>query len=43
MSASESDATVLVVDDESNVADSLSLRIGRRYDVRTAYGGEEAL
>jgi len=42
MSASESH-TVLVVDDESEVADAYALRLRREYDVRTAYGGEEAL
>ncbi|WP_435181547.1 response regulator [Halorussus sp. AFM4] len=38
------DATVLVVDDEPEVTDAYALRLRRRYaDVRTAYGGEEAL
>jgi DNA-binding response OmpR family regulator len=40
----ERDGTVLVVDDEREVTDAYALRLGRRYgDVRTAYGGEEAL
>lgn len=37
-------ATILVVDDEPEVVDAYALRLGQRYDeVRTAYGGEEAL
>jgi DNA-binding response OmpR family regulator len=36
-------ATVLVVDDEEEVADSYSLFLEREYEVRTAYGGQEAL
>lgn len=35
--------TVLVVDDEKEVADAYALRVRGRYDVRTAYGGKEAL
>jgi DNA-binding response OmpR family regulator len=36
--------TVLVVDDEREVVDAYALRLRQRYDdVRTAYGGEEAL
>lgn len=35
--------TVLVVDDERKVADAYTLRLRNRYDVETAYGGEEAL
>jgi len=35
--------TVLVVDDESEVADVLALRIRDEYETRVAYGGEEAL
>ncbi|ELZ13182.1 response regulator receiver protein [Haloterrigena salina JCM 13891] len=36
--------TLLVVDDEREVADAYALRLRRRYDdVRTAYGGEECL
>lgn len=34
---------VLVVDDESDVADTYSLRLAGEYDTRVAYGGEEAL
>jgi DNA-binding response OmpR family regulator len=38
------DTTVLVVDDEPEVTDAYALRLRQRYDdVRTAYGGEEAL
>ena len=40
---SASDVTVLVVDDEPDVADVYALHLQRRYDVRKAYGGEEAL
>jgi len=36
-------ATVLVVDDEPNVADAYALWLSEDYDVRTATGGEEAL
>ncbi|WP_336002135.1 response regulator [Halorientalis halophila] len=36
-------ATVLVVDDETEVADVYALKLEREYDVRTAYGGREAL
>jgi DNA-binding response OmpR family regulator len=40
----EQDGTVLVVDDEREVVDAYALRLRQRYsDVRTAYGGEEAL
>lgn len=36
--------TVLIVDDEPEVTDAYALRLRQRYDdVRTAYGGEEAL
>jgi DNA-binding response OmpR family regulator len=34
---------VLVVDDEREVADGYALKLRKRYDVETAYGGEEAL
>jgi DNA-binding response OmpR family regulator len=34
---------VLVVDDESDLADSYASLLGDDYDVRVAYGGEEAL
>lgn len=38
------DGTVLVVDDEREVVDAYALRLRQRYDdVRTAYGGREAL
>jgi len=36
-------ATVLVVDDESSLADLYAHWLSDRYDVRTAYGGKEAL
>ncbi|WP_135363901.1 response regulator transcription factor [Halosimplex halophilum] len=35
--------TVLVVDDESEVADVLALKVRDRYETRVAYGGREAL
>ena len=38
------DATVLIADDEPEVTDAYALRLRQKYeDVRTAYGGEEAL
>jgi DNA-binding response OmpR family regulator len=38
------DATILVVDDEPNVADAYALRLRTEYgNVETAYGGEKAL
>jgi DNA-binding NtrC family response regulator len=43
MSSPDSQATVLVVDDEPDVADAYSLRLDQEYSVRTAYGGEDAL
>jgi DNA-binding response OmpR family regulator len=40
----EREGTILVVDDEREVADAYALRLRTRYgEVRTAYGGEEAL
>jgi len=39
----ENDATVLVVDDEQDVADVYALRLRGRFDTRIAYGGREAL
>jgi len=36
-------ATVLVVDDEREVADAYALKLRERYEVRTAYSGQEAL
>ncbi|MFB6297684.1 MAG: response regulator [Salinirussus sp.] len=36
-------ATVLVVDDEPEVADVYALRLEMEYETRTAYGGEAAL
>lgn len=44
MPDTNSNATILVVDDEPKVAESYSLRLGMRYDdVHTATGGKEAL
>lgn len=43
MSISERGGTVLVVDDEREVADAYALRLEQTYDVRAAYGGEQAL
>jgi len=40
---STADATVLVVDDEVEVADVYALRLRNRYETETAYGGGEAL
>jgi DNA-binding response OmpR family regulator len=37
------ESTLLVVDDEEEVADVYALKLEREYDVRVAYGGEEAL
>ncbi|MFB6227824.1 MAG: HalX domain-containing protein [Halobacteriales archaeon] len=40
----DADTTILVVDDESEVADAYALRLRMEYDeVKTAYGGEEAI
>jgi len=36
-------ATVLVVDDEQEVADVYALRLRNEYETRVAYGGEDAL
>jgi len=41
--ANDSEATLLVVDDEKEVADVYALKLEREYTVRVAYGGEEAL
>ena len=43
MSSGSNQATVLVVDDEREVADVYALRLRGEYETRTAYGGEEAL
>jgi len=40
---SADDATVLVVDDERDVADLYAFRLEEQYTVRTAYGGQAAL
>lgn len=37
------DATVLIVDDEQEVADVYALRLRDSYETMTAYGGEDAL
>jgi DNA-binding response OmpR family regulator len=39
----EENATVLVVDDERDIADLYSTWLGADHEVRTAYGGREAL
>jgi DNA-binding response OmpR family regulator len=41
--ADEITPSVLVVDDEREVADTYALRLRQEYDVETAYGGREAL
>jgi DNA-binding response OmpR family regulator len=43
VSSGSQPATVLVVDDEREVADVYALRLQERYETRTAYGGEAAL
>ena len=43
MSSESNQATVLVVDDEREVADVYALRLRGEYETRTAYGGEQAL
>ena len=43
MAEASTDATVLVVDDEREVADVYAMRLGDRYETITAYGGEAAL
>ncbi|MFC7028692.1 response regulator [Halomicroarcula sp. GCM10025324] len=43
MSEPASDATVLVADDEKDVADVYALRLRSEYQTETAYGGAEAL
>lgn len=43
MSSSTSNATVLVVDDERDVADAYAVQLQKDYETRVAYGGEEAL
>lgn len=43
MSESTADATVLVVDDEAEVADVYALRLRNQYETETAYGGAAAL
>ena len=43
MSSGSDSATVLVVDDEEEVADIYALRLRDEYQTRIAYGGEDAL
>lgn len=43
MSEESEPATVLVVDDEEEVADVYALRLRNEYETRVAYGGEDAL
>jgi len=43
VSESTADATVLVVDDETEVADVYALRLRNQYETETAYGGAAAL
>ncbi|WP_254272110.1 response regulator [Haloarcula marina] len=43
MPDSTADATVLVVDDEKEVADVYALRLRNQYETETAYGGSAAL
>lgn len=43
MSPTSPGATVLVVDDERDVADAYAVQLEMDYETRTAYGGEEAL
>lgn len=43
MSQGSENATVLVVDDEEEVADVYALRLRNDYETRVAYGGEDAL
>ncbi|PSP32745.1 response regulator [Halobacteriales archaeon QH_10_67_22] len=43
MMDSSADPSVLVVDDEADVADVYALRLRDNYDIETAYGGQEAL
>ena len=43
MNEANDDPRVLIVDDESEVADVYELRLRDEYDTETAYGGEEAL
>jgi len=42
MNTNKNDTTVLVVDDEQDVADVYQLQLQTKYDARAAYGGEEA-
>jgi two-component system response regulator VicR len=43
MSSRKNNTTVLVVDDDKEVADLYQLQLQNRYDAKAVYGGEEAL
>jgi len=43
MSADEDGTTVLVVDDEQDIADVYQLQLQNKYEAKAAYGGREAL
>ncbi len=43
MSSGEDDTTVLIVDDEEDIADVYQVQLQDKYDVKAAYGGREAL
>lgn len=43
MSSRENNTTVLIVDDDKDVADVYQLQLQNKYEVKAAYGGEEAL
>jgi DNA-binding response OmpR family regulator len=43
VSSASDEATVLVIDDEEEVADIYALRLRDQYETRIAYGGEEGL
>ncbi|SDK10350.1 hypothetical protein SAMN05216226_11827 [Halovenus aranensis] len=43
MDTTTSETTILLVDDEQDVADAYTAQLQSDYDTRTAYGGEDAL
>ncbi len=43
MTTTSSDSTILVVDDERDVADAYAVQLQLEYETRTAYGGKDAL
>ncbi len=43
MTTASSDTTILVVDDERDVADAYTVQLQLEYETRTAYGGSDAL